>query len=156
MNPLKLIVSILLCEAAGIIGSVFTIPAISGWYAGLQKPFFVPPNWVFAPAWTILFLLMGLSLYLVWEKGFKEKKAKIAIVFFIIQLALNVLWSALFFGLKSPFLAFVGIIFLWVYIAITIFEFRRISKKAALLLLPYIAWVSFAALLNYFVWILNA
>ena len=83
MNPLKLIVSILLCEAAGIIGSVFTIPAISGWYAGLQKPFFVPPNWVFAPAWTILFLLMGLSLYLVWEKGFKEKKAKIAIVFFV-------------------------------------------------------------------------
>lgn len=156
MKILKLLVSILLCEAAGIIGSVFTFPAIQGWYASINKPFFVPPNWVFAPAWTLLFLLMGISLYFSWEHGFKEKKAKIAGSLFAVQLILNIFWSVLFFGLQNPLAAFIEIIFLWLAILATILAFWKISKKAALLLLPYLAWVSFASLLNYFVWILNA
>lgn len=151
MKPLKLIVSILLCEAIGIIGSFFTFPAIGTWYAGLQKPFFNPPDWLFGPAWTILFALMGLSLYLAMEKGLAKK----AIVFFGIQLILNLSWSILFFGLHSPMLAFIEIIFLWIAILATILEFRKTSQKAALLLLPYIVWVSFAAMLNYAVWVLN-
>jgi tryptophan-rich sensory protein len=156
MKLLKLLAAILLCEAAGIIGSVFTMPAIGTWYASLQKPFFNPPNWLFAPAWAILFALMGIALYLVWEKGFKEKSVKIATKIFGMQLALNVLWSVWFFGLKSPLFAFFEIILLWIIIFATIWQFNKVSKKAAFLLIPYIAWVSFAAALNFAVWLLNA
>lgn len=152
----KLIVSILLCQLAGIIGSIFTAPNIPTWYASLEKPFFTPPSWLFAPAWITLFLLMGLSLFLVWNKGLQSKTSKIAVSIFFVQLALNILWSALFFGLQNPFLALIEIIILWIAILATIIAFAKISKKAAILLLPYILWVSFAALLNYSVWILNA
>ena len=152
---LKLIVSILICQGAGLVGSVFTSPAIPTWYATLQKPSFEPPNWVFAPVWTLLFLLMGISLYLIWSKGLEDKKAKIAIVIFSSQLVLNILWSFLFFGFKSPLYAFIEIIILWLAILATIISFYRISKTAAYLLLPYILWVSFASVLNFSIMILN-
>jgi translocator protein len=150
-----LIAAILICELAGIIGSVFTIPSIPTWYAGIVKPAFAPPNWIFAPVWTTLFALMGISLYLVWRKGFKTKGVKAAVSIFGFQLLLNIIWSLLFFGLQSPFYAFAEIIILWIAIAATIFSFSRISKNAALILIPYIAWVSIAATLNYYIWILN-
>lgn len=151
----KIVSAILICEVVGIIGSIFTAPSISTWYASLQKPSFAPPNWLFAPVWTTLFALMGISLYLVWDKGLKNKEVKNGLLIFGVQLFLNVLWSFLFFGLHSPFYGFIGITFLWIAIAITIFKFHTISKNAALLLLPYIIWVSIAAVLNYYIFILN-
>lgn len=151
----KLIAAILICQLAGIIGSIFTAPAISGWYATIEKPLFNPPNWLFAPVWTTLFLLMGLSLFLVWEKGLGEKKVKLAVFVFGIQLVLNVLWSFFFFGLQSPFLAFIIILLLWLAILATMVLFYGISKKAGFLLVPYWLWVSFAAFLNYSIWVLN-
>ena len=109
----KLIVSILICQGAGVIGALFTSPTISTWYTTIQKPSFNPPNWIFAPAWTLLFLLMGISLYFVWSKGWEDKKIKIAVFVFGVQLALNIFWSILFFSLQSPLYAFIEIIILW-------------------------------------------
>jgi len=125
------------------VGSIFTTPAIPGWYATLQKPSFSPPNFLFAPVWTTLYILMGISLALI-----LNKKNKTAIIFFVVQLVLNSLWSILFFGLKSPKLAFVEIIFLWLAILITILKFFKISKLAGWLFVPYLLWVSFASFLN--------
>jgi benzodiazapine receptor len=147
--------SIIICQMAGIIGSIFTTPAIPNWYANINKPTFRPPNWVFAPVWTTLFLLMGIALFLVLRKGLNEKDIKIAIAVFAFQLVLNTLWSVLFFGLESPFAAFVEIVFLWVAILASIILFFRISKIAAYLLIPYILWVSFASILNFAIWRLN-
>jgi len=155
INITKIIVSVLICQGVGAVGSIFTSPAISTWYAILQKPSFNPPNWIFAPVWTILFLLMGISLYLIWSKGWADKRVKIALFIFGIQLVLNILWSFLFFGLQSPLYAFIGIIILWLAILLTIISFYRISKPAAYLLLPYILWVSFASILNFSIMILN-
>jgi benzodiazapine receptor len=154
-NAFKLIIAIAFSELAGIIGSVFTMPSISGWYADLAKPALNPPNWVFGPVWTTLFALMGIAAFLVWRKGLKRKGAKIALGIFIIQLALNTLWSVIFFGLHSPGGAFVEIIFLWIAIVLTIIAFSKISKAAAWLLVPYIIWVSFAMYLNFSIWALN-
>jgi benzodiazapine receptor len=151
----KLVAFILLCEFAGIVGSFFTTPSIGTWYATLQKPWFTPPNWLFGPVWITLYFLMGVSLYLVWEKGIKKKDVKVALYIFGIQLVLNVFWSILFFGLQSPLYGFVEIVVLWTVIAITIFKFYKVSKKAAILLMPYIAWVTIAATLNYYVLVLN-
>ena len=147
--------SIIICQLAGIIGSIFTAPSIPLWYTSLNKPSFSPPNWLFAPVWTTLYLLMGISLFLVWRKGLKEKDIKIAFAVFIFQLILNSLWSFLFFGLESPFAAFIEIIFLWIAILISIILFSRISKAAAILLIPYILWVGFASVLNFAFWRLN-
>ena len=149
-NIFKLVISILVCQLAGVVGSIFTINSVSGWYLELVKPSFNPPSWIFSPVWITLFLLMGISLYLVWIK-----KAKIAMVFFGIQLFFNILWSVLFFGLKSPLLAFIDIIILWIFIFITIIKFYKVSRISVYLLLPYILWVSFAAVLNFFIFILN-
>ncbi|MFB0562026.1 MAG: TspO/MBR family protein [Candidatus Lokiarchaeia archaeon] len=152
---LKLIVSILIAEFAGIIGSVFTTPSIPIWYEFLIKPSFNPPSWLFGPVWTTLFLLMGISAYLVWIEGWENKEVKIALSVYGVQLVLNTLWSILFFGLQSPFAGFLGIIPLWIAIVLTILLFYKISKKAAYLLIPYILWVSFAAILNFTIWQLN-
>jgi benzodiazapine receptor len=151
----KLAVSILICQLAGIIGSFFTVSSVGTWYVGLAKPSFNPPNWVFFPVWTTLFVLMGISLYIVWDNGIKSKQSKTAITIFGVQLALNTLWSILFFGFKSPLFAFIEIIFLWTAILLTILYFYRISKPAAYLLIPYILWVSFAAVLNFSIFYLN-
>lgn len=151
----KILIFILICELAGAIGSIFTAPAISTWYATLEKPAFNPPNWLFGPAWTILYLLMGIAAYLIWEKGFGKKEVKIALAIFAIQLFLNIIWSFLFFGLKSPGLALGEIIILWLAIFATLVVFYRISKPAGLILVPYILWVTFAAILNFAVVQLN-
>jgi tryptophan-rich sensory protein len=152
---LKVFGFILLCQTAGIIGSFFTFDSISGWYAGLVKPEFSPPNWIFGPVWITLYTLMGISAYMVYKKGFEKKKVKLALAFFSGQLILNALWSILFFGLQSPISALVCIILLLFMIISTIVLFWRISKNAALLMIPYVLWVSFASILNYFIWALN-
>jgi len=151
----KLIIAILICQLAGVIGSVFSTPSIETWYATLQKPFFSPPNWVFGPVWITLYTLMGISLYFVWNKDLKNREVKISISIFAVQLALNILWSFLFFRLQNPFYGLIEIIILWVVILITILKFYKVDKRAGLILLPYIFWVSIATALNYYVWILN-
>ena len=152
MNYLKLISSIIICELAGILGSIFTISSVSTWYITLNKPFFNPPSWLFGPVWTALYLLMGISLYLIWTN---KKRTKKALTIFGIQLILNTLWSILFFGLKTPLFAFIEIIFLWIAIMLSIQYFYKINKTAAYLLIPYILWVSFAAILNFSIFVLN-
>lgn len=148
----KLLVSLAIPQLAGFLGALFTTPAIPAWYAGLNKPWFVPPNWLFAPAWTTLFLLMGLAFYLVWDRGVDFKAARNV---FGIQLGLNILWSVMFFGLRSPLLGFLEIMVLWAAIALNILVFYRIDRRAGYLLVPYIAWVTFAAALNLWVFLLN-
>jgi translocator protein len=152
----KLSVSLLSCLGAGVIGSFFTTPAIPTWYAALQKPAFNPPNWLFAPVWTALYLLMGIAVFLVWRQGLHNTLAKIALGFFGGQLFLNVCWSLLFFGLRSPLLGLAEICLLWVMIVLTLRAFLKVSLPAGLLLLPYLAWVSFAAFLNWTIWRLNS
>ena len=148
-----LLLAIVLPFVAAVVGSYFTTPAIPGWYASLNKPSFSPPNWLFGPVWTVLYLMMGLSLYLIWSKsGVTFKKPQF---FFYVQLVLNALWSIVFFGLASPGGALFIIIFLWLLILYCILEFRKISSIAAWLLVPYILWVSFATLLNFSIWYLN-
>jgi len=152
---IKLFVSVLICLGAGFLGSIFTTPAIPTWYATLNKPSFNPPNWLFAPVWTTLFILMGISAFLVWQKGLKKKGVKKALVFFLIQLIFNVLWSFFFFKFHSPFLALLDIIVLWFLILLTMIKFFKINNTASLLLIPYLLWVSFASTLNYFFYKLN-
>lgn len=154
-NVLKLVIAIVISELAGIIGSVFTAPSIAGWYATLAKPALNPPAWVFGPVWTTLFALMGIAAFLVWRKGLDRRDVKIALGIFIGQLVLNALWSIIFFGLHSPGGALIEIVILWLAILATIIAFYKISKPAAWLLVPYILWVSFAAYLNYSIWMLN-
>ncbi|MBP1908690.1 tryptophan-rich sensory protein [Methanolobus bombayensis] len=129
--------------------------SIPTWYAYLQKPELVPPNWSFSIVWTILYLLMGFSLYLVWKKGWDVPKVKTAISIFAVQLFFNFLWSFLFFGLQFPELGLAGITVLWLLILVNIVQFYSLSKPAGILLVPYILWVSFAAYLNYAIMILN-
>jgi len=155
INWIKLIGAILFCQAAGLIGSIFTVQGVNTWYLTLNKPSFNPPSWVFGPVWTTLFLFMGISLYIVWNRSKNQESRKIAIIFFIIQWVLNILWSLFFFALQNPFLALIEIIILWIFILLTIIYFYKISKWSAYLLIPYILWVSFAAFLNYNLFILN-
>jgi len=152
----KLFFSIFICLFAGFIGSFFTSPAITTWYATLQKPSFAPPNWVFFPVWTSLFIMMGISLFLIWQKGWEDKKVRTGIYIFAVQLVLNALWSIVFFGLKSPLTGLIEIIILWIVILATILSFMKVSRTAAYLLIPYILWVSFAAIVNFWIWRLNS
>ena len=154
-NIVKLVVAIFVSEMAGVIGSVFTFSSIPTWYAALVKPEFAPPNWIFGPVWITLYLLMGVAAFLAWKKGLERRDVKIALSVFIVQLVLNTFWSIIFFGLQSPGWAFVEILVLWMTILLTIIIFAKISKPAAWLLVPYILWVSFAAYLNYSIWVLN-
>ncbi len=154
IDVLKLMISLLICQLAGLVGSFFTIPAIPAWYMTLNKPIFTPPNWVFSPVWIGLFVLMGISLFLIWRRH-GHPRSKTALIFFFTQLILNILWSVAFFGLKSPLLGLIDIVLLWVAILLTIKYFLKISKMAGLLLLPYLLWVSFATILNFSLWILN-
>ena len=148
------VVFIIICQLAGILGSLFTTPAIRGWYTEIQKPSFNPPNWIFAPVWTTLFVLMGISVSIVWLSEKNELRKKALTVFFI-QLILNTLWSIIFFGMENPMLAFIEIIFLWFAILYTIILFWKIQRPAAILLIPYILWVSFASVLNLSIALLN-
>jgi len=145
---LKLVISLLICQCAGIIGSLFTARSIPTWYAFINKPTFTPPNWVFAPAWISLFTLMGIAAFLVWRKGMHTLGVKRALSIFLLQLGLNSLWSIVFFGGRSIQGGLVVIVLLWLAIIWTIKSFFAISKPAAVLLIPYIVWVSFAFVLN--------
>jgi translocator protein len=150
-----ILLCILVCELAGVIGSVFTTPSIPGWYAGLAKPPFNPPNWVFAPVWTTLYAMMGLAAYLVYEKGQRNKEVRKALAVFAGQLVLNALWSIVFFGAHTILGAAVVIVLLWAMILESILLFSKISRAAAFLLIPYFLWVSFATILNISLYVLN-
>ena len=139
----------------GVIGSVFTFENIPTWYAALNKPVFAPPGWVFGPAWTILYILMGISLYLILQNGMDNPMVRQGVILFAIQLALNLLWSIIFFGMHAIFFAFVVIIMLFVVLVATMISFFRISKPAAWLLVPYLCWLGFASVLNATIWIIN-
>ena len=152
MDWKKLIFSILIVQLAGFIGSLFTTTSQGSWYSEIIKPTFNPPNSVFGPVWTTLYLLIGISLYLIL---ISKNSKKTALYLFFTQLILNSLWSILFFGLENPLAAFIEIIVLWVIILLTILYFYKINKNAAYLLIPYILWVTFAAILNFFIFILN-
>jgi tryptophan-rich sensory protein len=153
-SPSRLAISIVICYVPAGIGSFFTVPATGTWYAALDKPWFTPPAWVFGPVWTVLYLLMGISLYRLWmQQGSYE--IRLPAILFGVQLALNALWSFLFFGLQSPFLGLIEIVALWISIAVTIAALNRIDHTGAVLLVPYILWVSLAGVLNYAVFQLN-
>ena len=151
----KLVVSIIACLAAGIIGSIFTRSAIPTWYATLEKPAFNPPNWLFAPVWTLLYIMMGIAAFLVWRKELENRQVRIALIVFLVQLVLNALWSVAFFGLESPLYGLIVIAALWVAILCTALQFYRISLAASVLMWPYLLWVTFAAVLNESIWLLN-
>lgn len=155
MDIKKLIISISICQLAGLIGSIFTNSAIPVWYSFLNKPSFNPPNWIFGPVWLTLYTLMGVSLYIVWRHGLENKWINFSFWFFIAHLFINMLWSVFFFSLHNIGGSFGIIIILLAMIVALIKMFWLIDRWASYLLLPYLAWVSFAAILNYYIWILN-
>lgn len=154
-NTTKLIISIAIPLAIGLIGGGFTASQIPVWFAHLNKPSWNPPSWLFAPVWTTLYIMMGIALYLVWKSDAAKSIKKSAIIFFEIQLILNFCWSFIFFNQHQIGWAMIDISFLWLFIVATIFSFRKISLTAAWLMVPYILWVSFASFLNYSIWQLN-
>jgi len=152
-NTSKLLITILVPQLLGGLGALVTVASIGSWYQSIEKPFFTPPSWVFGPAWTVLYLMMGFAAFLIWKADHSLKKMALGI--FAAQLVLNALWSPAFFGLESPILGLVIIIPLWVLILMCIKIFFLINKTAAYLMVPYILWVSFATLLNVSIWYLN-
>jgi len=154
-NILLLIACIIICEIAGAIGALFNKNSFSksGWYAKIKKPSFNPPNWIFAPVWILLYLLMGVSLYLVLDT--RISLLSFPIIIFLVQLLLNMFWTGIFFGLRKPGYAFIEIVLMWLAIVATIIIFYPISKLASYLLIPYFLWVSFASILNFSIWWLN-
>jgi benzodiazapine receptor len=153
-QALALVLSFLLCFLAAGLGSLFTMVSLESWYAGLAKPSWNPPNWIFGPVWTALYAMMAVAGWLVWRRG--EPQSRPALRWFAIQLVLNVAWSAVFFGLQLPGLAFFEILLLWVAIAATLLTSWRVSRAAGILLVPYLLWVSFAVALNFAIWRLSA
>lgn len=155
-NFWKLVVSIAMCQGAGVVGSLFTAPSIAGWYQFLNKPAFSPPNWLFGPVWITLYTLMGISFYLIWSGGLNKKGAKFALGFFVAHLFVNAGWSIVFFGLHNISFAFAVILVLLTMIIILIkFLFCSINRLASNLLIPYLVWVSIATFLNYSLMVLN-
>ena len=157
MNKItKILIVVVTCLAIGYFSGTVTRSAITDWYPTLEKPIFNPPNWVFAPVWSMLYIMMGVAAGLVWNRiDFEKELVKKALILFAIQLALNALWSYLFFGLHNPMLAGLEIIVLWLFIYETYLQFSKINKIAGYLFIPYLAWVSFAAVLNISIWWLN-
>ena len=155
-NTLKLIIAIAIPLAVGATSGFFTITGVESWYQTINKPSWNPPGSVFGPVWTTLYVLMGVALFLVWKSSGSDTLKRTAITLFAVQLILNFFWSFIFFDQQQPGWAFVEIITLWFFILLTIFSFTRVSKTAAWLLVPYISWVSFAAILNYTIWKLNS
>lgn len=152
---MKLFISILIPVLVGVVAGIFTSSGVDGWYAVANKPWFNPPNWIFAPVWTTLYILMGIALFLVWRADADKKLQQTAIILFAVQLTLNFFWSFIFFKLQQPGWALAEIILMWLIILLTILWVGKISATAAWLLVPYICWVSFAAVLNYSIWQLN-
>ncbi len=152
----KIAIDLVICLTVGYSAGVVTKPSIETWYVTLEKPVFNPPNWVFMPVWTVIYILMAVAAALVWDKIKQQtEEVKKALLFFIIQLALNAIWSYLFFGLKNPMLALIEIVLLWLMIYETYLKFIKINRTAGYLLIPYLAWVGFATVLNASIWWLN-
>lgn len=145
-----LVLFVLTCLGVGFVGGAFTYSSISEWYRFLEKPFLNPPNWVFGPVWTFLYICMGVAAYLIYQ----QNKANLLKIFWV-HLGVNFIWSWLFFGLRNPGLALIDIIILWLLISYLAFEFYKVNKLASSLLWPYLAWVSFATYLNFNIWLLN-
>ena len=154
-NVIRLGIAVMIPLMVGGLSGLVTAQGVRDWYPTLIKPSFNPPSWVFGPVWTVLYLMMGIAAFLVWQKGWDSGAVKVALALFAIQLILNGLWSILFFGIRSPGLAFAEILLLWISIGATVVLFWRVSPVAGMLLLPYEAWVTFAAVLNGSIWILN-
>lgn len=154
MKIISLVISILIAQTAGLIGSFSTASSVRTWYVELSKPSWNPPSWLFGPVWITLYAMMGIAAHLIWQQR-SIPGAKLALWIYVIQLALNALWSILFFGMKNPGLALIEIIILLVFILLTTFLFWKISPWAGILMLPYIGWVSFATFLNYTIFKLN-
>jgi translocator protein len=155
IDVLKLVASLIICLSAGGIGAIFTTRAIPIWYRGLKKPGFTPPNSLFGPIWTILYILMGVAVFLVWREGLNHSGVPVAFSLFWVQLALNILWSIIFFGLRSLAGGMALIILLWIMILVTLILFFRVSAAAGGLLIPYLLWVTIASNLNLQIWRLN-
>jgi tryptophan-rich sensory protein len=154
-KTLYIVIAVTICMLIGFLAGFATQSSVDTWYATLNKPSFNPPNWLFAPVWTLLYILMGVAAGLVWAKGFYHVWVKTALYYFGFQLLFNALWSIVFFGFQEPFWALLVILVLLILILLTIKWFKIVSRPAAFLLLPYLLWVSFAALLNYKIWVLN-
>lgn len=153
-NFLKLISFVLICFIPGIIGGFFTVNNLYPWFSLLAKPPFNPPAWIFSPVWTLLYILMGVSLFLIINDNNSKSKTQ-GLIFFIIQLILNGLWSIVFFCLHQILLAFIVIIALLVFIILSMINFYKVSKSAMYILIPYLLWVSFASILNISLYLLN-
>ncbi len=147
--------SIAVSMSAGLFGSFFTSQTVNTWYKGLTKPWFTPPGEIISVVWIILYILMGISLYIILTNDLKDKNVRLAVGLFGVQLFLNAMWSYLFFGLTSPLYGLIGIVFLWIALAATIYSFHIVSKKASYLLYPYIVWVTIALALNYSIYVMN-
>ncbi|HNP31765.1 MAG TPA: tryptophan-rich sensory protein [Flavobacterium sp.] len=152
---IKIVLVVLVCVSLGFLSGMVTRDSVTTWYPTLIKPFFNPPNWIFAPVWTLLYIMMGIAAGLVWTSDSDEKAIKKALGFFVIQFGLNALWSYIFFGLHNTMLALIEIIVLLLLIYDTYTAFKKIDKTAGMLLLPYLAWVGFATILNASIWWLN-
>ncbi len=155
MNTLRLIGSILICQLAGLLGSLFTAKEITNWYVHLNKPSFTPPNWLFGPMWITLYTFMGIAIFLIWKTSGFKGVGKWALIIFLVQLALNAIWTPVFFGAHNILGGLVIIALMWIMILFTILQFYPISRPAAWLLVPYLGWVSLATALNFAVWRLN-
>lgn len=153
---MKLIISVAIPVTVGIISGFFTVPEIDTWYQTIKKPDWQPPKWLFGPVWTTLYIMMGIAFYLVWKKPVEPSKKRMAVTLWIIQLVLNFFWSFVFFRQHQIDWALGEIVILWAFILLTIFAFARLNKVAAWLLVPYISWVTFAGILTYTIWELNA
>lgn len=154
-SALKITIAVIVCLAIGGLSGFATTDAISGWYATINKPSFNPPNWIFGPVWTLLYIMMGIAAGLVWKAGWERQDVKTALGIFTVQLLLNGLWSLIFFAWESPMWALVEILVLLAFIILTIIRFKPINATAAYLLIPYLLWVSFATVLNASIWWLN-
>ncbi len=152
---LKFIIALLACQLAGVVGYVFTTRSLETWYQAINRPSYAPPDGVFAPVWIALYVLMGIAAFLVWRRGLRYPNVKEGLLAFLVQLILNACWSIAFFGFQSPLAGLIVVVVLWVEILITVIYFFRVSRDAGLLMLPYLAWVSFAAVLNYGFFALN-
>ncbi len=154
-SSIKLVLTILLCESIGIVSGLLAGVANNPWFEALQKPSWNPPGYLFGPVWTVLYLLMGISSWLIWKSLLPINMKRKALIYFSFQLFLNFCWSVFFFNFHSSLLALIDIVLMLVFISLTIFEFSKISKTAAWLLVPYLLWVSFATALNGTIWYLN-
>lgn len=154
-STIKLVIAVAIPLTVGGLSSFATAPGVTAWYPTLAKPPFNPPAWVFGPVWTVLYIMMGVAVFLVWRTGLDVDGVRIALTVFAVQLALNGLWSILFFGLQAPGWALIEIVLLWIAIGATVFLFWRVAPLPGALLLPYWGWVSFATVLNASLWWLN-